>query len=131
MNGVWNLDPIYRGFDDPAYQHDLQTLSQKVAEFAAFTEGLAEDGDAKAALRQGILLQEQLSELIENLALFASLRQSANTRDAQAGSYMGRIMALYSQTAAPQAAFENWASARLAQKSRTCVRKWRIAWARA
>ena len=110
MNGVWNLDPIYRGFDDPAYQHDLQTLSQKVAEFAAFTEGLAEDGDAKAALRQGILLQEQLSELIENLALFASLRQSANTRDAQAGSYMGRIMALYSQTAAPQAAFENWAS---------------------
>ena len=110
MNGVWNLDPIYRGFDDPAFEGDLQTLSQKVAEFAAFTEGLAEDGDAKAALRQGILLQEQLSELIENLALFASLRQSANTRDAQAGSYMGRIMALYSQTAAPQAAFENWAS---------------------
>ena len=31
MNGLWNLDPIYRGFDDPAFEGDLEKLKQKVA----------------------------------------------------------------------------------------------------
>ena len=31
MNEFWNLDPIYKGFDDPAFALDLETLKQKVA----------------------------------------------------------------------------------------------------
>ena len=34
MNEVWNLDPIYKGFDDPAFVQDLNTLKEKVAAFA-------------------------------------------------------------------------------------------------
>ena len=37
MNEVWNLDPIYKGFDDPAFEADLARGKEKMAEFAAFT----------------------------------------------------------------------------------------------
>ena len=36
MNGLWNLDPIYKGFDDPAFEADLEQLKQKVAEIAIY-----------------------------------------------------------------------------------------------
>ena len=28
MNEVWNLDPIYKGFDDPAFEQDLNALKK-------------------------------------------------------------------------------------------------------
>ena len=37
MNEVWNLDPIYTGFDDPAFEADLNTAKEKLAAFTAFT----------------------------------------------------------------------------------------------
>ena len=42
MNEVWNLDPIYRGFDDPAFARDLEKLeglTQAYADFAAELSG--------------------------------------------------------------------------------------------
>ena len=110
MNEVWNLDPIYKGFDDPAFEQDLNTLKEKVAAFTAFTQTLA-DAEPVEALRTGIALEEELTDLVGKLAQYASLRQSADTRDADAGSNMGRIMAVYSGIAGPSAAFKAWASA--------------------
>ena len=26
MNEFWNLDPIYKGFDDPAFEADMQEM---------------------------------------------------------------------------------------------------------
>ena len=26
MNDVWNLDPLYQGFEDPAFEADLEKL---------------------------------------------------------------------------------------------------------
>ena len=110
MNEVWNLDPIYQGFDDPAFGQDLNTLKEKVAEYAAFTKTLAQ-AEAESALVQAIALEEEVSNLVSKLAQYASLRQSADTRDSDAGSYMGQIMAIYSGIAGPEAAFKAWASA--------------------
>ena len=110
MKGIWNLDAIYTGFSDPRYASDMQTLEARIQEFDTFTKTLPQHEDRKAALLQGVFLQEELSVLIEKLATYGSLRQAANTTDPEAGSQMGRIMALYSGVAAPQAAFETWAS---------------------
>lgn len=109
MNDVWNLEPIYHGFDDPAFAADLAALGTAVEEFTAFAAALSDMVPAQG-LRKGIDLEEKAEELVEKLAGYASLRQAANTRDADAGSQMGRIMALYSGIAAPVAAFEDWAS---------------------
>ena len=109
MNEVWDLDRIYKGFDDPAFAQDVQALQETVSEinvFAGQLEGIA----PLEGLRRGIALQEEITKLAGKLGLYAHLRQAANTRDAEAGSRMGQIMALISGTAGPQAAFEAWAS---------------------
>ena len=109
MNEVWNLDPIYKGFDDPAFETDLASAKEKLAAFSAFTAGLA-DADPATALREGIRLQEEIEALVGKLGLYASLRQSANTRDGEAASQLGRLMAVYSSAAGPDAAFRDWVS---------------------
>ena len=109
MNEVWNLDPIYKGFDDPQFEADAQLGKDKVAEFTAFAGSLSEM-EPLAALKKGLSLLEELEELVGKLGLYASLRQSANTRDPEAASQMGRLMATYSGMAAPEAAFKEWLS---------------------
>ena len=109
MNDVWNLDPIYKGFDDPSFAEDMTRLEAVSKELAAFVRTLS-DIDPLDGLKKGIALQEKFSDLINKLAGYASLRQAANTRDGEAGSRMGQIMAIYSGVAAPMAAFQDWAS---------------------
>ena len=109
MNEVWNLNVIYEGFEDPQYEKDLTFLKEKAAAYAAATGCLAET-DPLAGLRSCITLEEEVTRLANKLAEYAMLRQSADARDAQAGSQIGRIMAVISGLAAPQAAFKDWAS---------------------
>ena len=109
MNEVWDLSPIYKGFDDPAFDADMQEMKglvEKINEVAAELP----QAEYLAGLTQGIALQERFSELVSKLAGYASLRQAADTRDSEAGSRMGQIMQLYSGVAAPFAAFKDWAT---------------------
>lgn len=109
MNTVWNLDVIYRGFEDPAFAADMQKLECSVQELNALAQQL-EAMQPLEGLKKGIEVQEKLSALAEKLAGYSSLRQSANTRDPEAGSQLGRILSIYSGAAAPEAAFCAWAS---------------------
>ena len=109
MKEVWNLDPIYKGFDDVAFEADMASLKEKVTAINAFAEKLP-DMTALEGLTEGISLQECFSELVGKLAGYASLRQAADTRNPEAGSHMGRVMAVLAALAAPMAAFESWAS---------------------
>ena len=109
MNDVWNLDPIYKGFDDPAFAADMSALKEQVEKIQSFADKL-NDMDPVTGLKTGIVLQEQFSQLVGKLAGYASLRQAAETRDPEAGSRMGQVMQLYSGVAAPIAAWQDWAS---------------------
>ena len=109
MNEVWNLDPIYKGFDDPAFEADLTALKENVAAFTAFSAAL-EQTDPAEGLSKGIAMEETIQSIANKLGEYAMLRQSADTRNPEAGSQMGRVMAVLSGVAAPMAAFESWAS---------------------
>ena len=109
MNEFWNLDPIYKGFDDPAYAADMNLLKEKAAQITAFASTLSTCSPLDG-LKGGIALQEEFSQLVGKLAGYASLRQSVNTRDSEAGSRMGQVMQLYSGVATPLAAWKDWAS---------------------
>ena len=109
MNEVWNLDRIYNTFEDPAFAADMAALKELAADFNAFAGTLGDIAPIDG-LRLGIDYEEKLSQLLSKLALYASLRQSVNTRDSEAGSWMGRIMNLYSDTAGAEAAFKDWAA---------------------
>ena len=109
MNECWNLNPIYTGFDDPRFEEDLQALRRTVRDLEELTQHLT--GDSAALLKRGLTLQEHLQELAEKLLCYAELRQAACTTDAEAGSKIGKIMGIYSDSAAPVAAFEGWLAA--------------------
>ena len=109
MNDVWNLDPIYLGFQDPSFEADLAALKQAVADFAAFIPPLS-DIDPLQGLKDAIAHQEKIMTIGSKLMEYAMLRQAANTLDAEAGSRTGQIMAVLSNLAAPQAAVQEWAS---------------------
>ena len=109
MNKVWNLDPIYKGFDDPAFAADMASLKDKAEEIAASVAELS-NANPLEGLTRGIMLQEQFVDLVNKLAGYASLRQAANTRDPEPGSRMGQVMQLYSTVAGPFAAWKDWAS---------------------
>ena len=109
MNEIWNLDPIYKGFDDPEFEKDMRSLEEKAAQMTACIQELPQLSGPEG-LRRGIALQEQCTALVNKLAGYASLRQSADTKDPSAGSQLGRVMGLYSSLAAPLAAFQEWAA---------------------
>ena len=109
MNEVWNLDPIYLGFQDPAFETDLAALKQAVSDFVSFIPTLS-DAEPLPCLKDGIAHQEKIMTLGSKLVEYAMLRQAANTLDAEAGSRLGQIMGVFSDIAAPQAAFQEWAS---------------------
>ena len=108
MKDRWNLDPIYRGFEDPAFGADMETLTTMAAEYAAFAKTL-EDTDALTGLQQGILWEEKLTSLARKLATYAQLRQSVDTRDTQCASWLGQILQIVSGTAGAQTTWQEWA----------------------
>ena len=106
MNEVWNLDPIYKGFDDPAYQADLAAMRDLVAEFTAFAQELP-NLEPIEGLRKGIAMQEKMADL-SAVGGYAHLRSATAAKDPEPGSWMGQVMAVRSGMAAPMAAFNAW-----------------------
>ena len=111
MNEVWDLTPIYRGFDDPAFAADMKALEKMAEQYNAFAETLTAVEDLEG-LRQGILWEEKLTALARKLATYAQLRQSVNTRDSECTSRLGQIMQVLSTTAGAEAAWKEWAAKR-------------------
>ena len=109
MNDVWKLDNIYKDFSDPAFNQDLEKLKKLVADGNAYMAKLAEVEPAEG-LRTGISILEQITEVAGKLMSYAMLRQAANTRDPEAASRTGQVMAVISETAAGDAAFKAWAA---------------------
>jgi len=109
MNERWNLDPIYRGFDDPAFAGDMRKLEAVVSESKAFADNLS-NTEPLEGLKAGIDLLEKIQLYAGRLAEYAMLRQAADTKNPEAGSRLGQILNLISETAAPEATFKEWAA---------------------
>ena len=103
--GKWNLDILYTGFDTEEYKSDLCKLEALIPELSDIAGG-CHNMSAADFLTKYIKTNEELTELIEKLAIYANLRYSANTRDTDAASMLGRIMQMMSATAAPVAVIE-------------------------
>ena len=106
MNEVWNLDVIYRGFDDPAFAADMEKLERLVQDYVAFA-GELDKQTPLDGLKKGVALEESLSELSGKLVEYAFLRQSGNTRDAEAGSRLGQVMQILTGAAVAGVGVEN------------------------
>ena len=98
----WNLEILYKGFDDPAFGADAAALESAIGDFISLADG-AESLDTATLLKKYVSLKTCVSELANKLIIYANLRYSANTADAEAASALGRLMATVSATAAADA----------------------------
>ena len=101
---TWDLTILYNGFDTEEYKNDFmkfEKCAKDVVEYAAKAESVP----ANELLVKYITSSKEISELASKLIIYANLSQSANTKDMEAASMLGRLMGIYSQMAAPMAKF--------------------------
>ncbi len=103
MDRTWDLSVLYSGFDDAAYSDDIEMLESTVSELSRCA---AEAGELAHVdlLQKYISLSERLNFVGGKLFQYANLRYSVNTKDPDAANAVGRIMGIFSGTAAPNAA---------------------------
>ena len=109
MYDRWNLEPLYKGFDDPAFGADMQSLKEACQQFNAFASEL-DSLQPQEGLRRGIQLQERITALVDKVGAYPSLRQATDSRDQDAASQQGRVRSIISGVAGAQAAFRDWAA---------------------
>ncbi|MBQ2919569.1 MAG: M3 family oligoendopeptidase [Oscillospiraceae bacterium] len=109
MNEVWNLDPIYPGFDAPEFRKDLEELKNTVAAYTAWVKTL-DTLEPLEGLKTGTDYLEQLFAYGNKLVEYCMLRQAANTLDGEASSGASQVMGLLSTMAGPKAIFKDWAA---------------------
>ena len=113
MKTNWNLDVLYQGFSDPAYEEDIKKAEEA---YKALHEAAAEAKRAdaecagmtveeKAAQIEKILLcRERILELAEKLGNYVALRQAVNTKDGEIMAQMARLMRMSAAGAEDDAA---------------------------
>lgn len=86
---AWQLDDLFLGWDDPAFEKALSEIEQTVVTFESYRADLAVDMEPAAFIQ---LLQdyERLNGLSRRVQGYVSLRFSADTQDQQTQSYMAR-----------------------------------------
>lgn len=107
MNSEWSLDELYKGFDDPKYLEDLAALDESIAKFNDFAAKLGEKS-ALETLKAYIEDSERTTRLVMDLFEYASLRSSANTKDNEANSVIGRLMGKLSATTKTETAVKKY-----------------------
>lgn len=103
MNTEWSLKEIYNGFDAPKYEADFKKLE---AAMKKEKELVAQEGtkDLKDLVEELIVANEQVAELVFNLDTYISLIQSVDTENGEAMAQQGRLMKIWSEGSATQAA---------------------------
>ena len=103
MDYKWSLKELYQGLEDPAYEADVKTLEAAVENFAK----LVAEAKGKAAeeVAEAILLQEEeIMQLMYKLEGYLSLRQSVESENGDVMAQLNRIMRIYSNVMATEAA---------------------------
>lgn len=107
MKTEWSLDILYKGFDDPKFKTDMENVDKMIAEINEFAKALG-TLDAKTTVLEYIRMSEESDLKIADLFRFASLRSSANARDGEASSVMGRLMGKLSGIAKAETAIQKY-----------------------
>ena len=100
MNKEWNLDILYAGFDDPTYSKDIELVTKEIEALNALA-GDIDSMDEATLVSEYVAISERLNLLASKVGIFASLNYSANTKNTEAASALGRLMGMLSATAAP------------------------------
>ncbi|MDD3335071.1 MAG: M3 family oligoendopeptidase [Eubacteriales bacterium] len=84
----WDLSFLYRDFDDPKLESDIETIAKLAAEGAALCEGAKDD---LVKLESIVKTAEELTDLIMNTHGYVQLRLSTDCTNETGLQYMDRL----------------------------------------
>lgn len=96
MNTEWSLDILYKGLDDPAYEADIKTMTEKmerVKELVKKASDMAEKDMAEQLLTE----MEQFMEITVKLTNYVFLGQAADTENGELMAQVNRLSKLLAQ----------------------------------
>ena len=103
----WNLDALYTGCDSEAFKKDFDDVDLRIAALNDLSEHL-DQNDPVTTCRNIITELSQYSTLTSRLGNYLSLRNSANTSDAEIVSLFSRLNMKDSHSAVAVTRFKNW-----------------------
>lgn len=96
MKREWNLDLLYKGLDDPAYEADMERYEKVQEEFAALYEEVKGQKPEEAA--EALLLkEEEMTYLLTKLSTYISLRQSVETENGELMAQLNRLIRIHNK----------------------------------
>lgn len=107
MNMTWDLEIMYKGYEDPKYKEDFNKVFELIKEVNALSEKL-DVNKAKECIEQSLKLDEQTEELLSELFSYSSLRSSTNVNDYQAMGEMAKLQIALQDTIAASVAFSKF-----------------------
>ena len=104
MNMTWNLEIMYKGYDDPKYIIDNQKVLEIIKEMNELV-GKLDVNNAVSCIEQELKLEEELNKVLSELFSYSSLRASTNVNDYEALGEMGKLQMVLQETVAAGVAF--------------------------
>lgn len=95
MNMTWNLDIMYKGYDDPKYQNDLKEVKNIIDDMNKLC---LDKNNPIVTIEKSLKLNELLNELLSELFTYSSLRSSTNVNDFDAMGEMGKLQIMLQDT---------------------------------
>ena len=95
MNMTWDLDIMYKGYDDPKYQNDLKKVKNIIDDMNKLC---LDKNNPIVTIEKSLKLNELLNELLSELFTYSSLRSSTNVNDFDAMGEMGKLQIMLQDT---------------------------------
>lgn len=98
MNTEWNLDILYKGLDDPAYEEDIKKYQQVSTEMVELVKSAGEI-PMKERAEKILYKMEEVERYIVKLINYLSLSSSVDTENGNFSAQQNRVMKIYSDMA--------------------------------
>ncbi len=105
MNTTWNLDVMYKGYDDPKYINDIKKVEETIKNIKNLV--LDENNPVKT-IEASVTLTEQLNILLMELFTYSSLKSSTNVNDFEAMTEMGKLQIMLQETVESDVKFQTY-----------------------
>lgn len=90
----WNLDDLYKGFDE-VYLNDIETVKTYLEDYKALVSQI-ESLKPVEALEKHIMIQENIEKMAHSLYAFASLTSATDVTNQEALGYLSKLQQLFS-----------------------------------
>lgn len=97
MNMTWNLEIMYKGYDDPKYIKDNERVLELIKELNDSVKELNKE-NAVNCIEKNMKLEEEFNKVIMELFSYSSLRAATNVNDYEALGEMGKLQMVLQET---------------------------------